>query len=56
MKVKDLIKRLEEVDPELDCIIFAKGEIFHVLDTQVWVDDSEPVLEIGGGWVEIDDL
>jgi hypothetical protein len=56
MKVKELMQILKHTDPELDVVMFAKGDWFSVLGTQEWESDNgKTVLELGGGWDSIEE-
>jgi hypothetical protein len=50
MKVKELMNILKHTNPELDVVMFAKGDWFPVLGTQEWTENDNTVLELGGGW------
>ncbi len=51
MKVKKLIKKLERYDQEKDVEVFAAGDVYPVLDVNIWTaDDGKEVVEIACGW------
>jgi len=54
MKVKELLNILKHTDPELEVVMFANGDWFPTLGTQEWTENDETVLEIGGGWDNIE--
>lgn len=60
MTSKELRYRLALIPDEMEVVVFAKGEIFDIHETQVFhcpVDDTDedyelPVFELGCGWTE----
>jgi hypothetical protein len=54
MKVKELLNILKNSDPEMEVVMFAKGDWFPTLDIQEWTENDKTFLEIGGGWNEIE--
>ena len=54
MKVRDLISKLQKVDPDMKVVAFAEGKLFPATVTQVWKQEGEEdVFEIGCGWTEL---
>jgi len=56
MKVKELVKLLNEMNPECDVVVFTDGKLYPTLAVQILDsdDDTETVVEIGCGWAEIE--
>lgn len=57
MTVKELRAKLKGLPTDMTVCVFANGEIYDILDTQVWVDNPEsvenyhaPEFELGCGW------
>lgn len=54
MKVKELINQLKQYEKDLDVIVFAAGCLYSPELLQTYKEDGKEVLEIGCGWVTID--
>lgn len=53
MKVKELINQLKQYDKDLDVIVFTAGSLYSPEVLKTWEEDGKYVLEIGCGWVTI---
>jgi len=56
LTVRQLTSVLQKADPNMEVTVFANGERYPVLVTQIWLEEGQrTVFEIGCGWAELDE-
>lgn len=57
LTVRQLMSALQKADPNMEVTVFANGDRYPLLITQIWREEGQrTVFEIGCGWAELDEF